>query len=172
MKKLILPAVAGLVIGLGGSTGAVMLLNRQPETLADSLEAALEEGADSLAHADTAAHAVATAHGEGASAPTDSAGVAVHGDSLAHAAGDSVAVPAVADSTGHPLMAAADLAKVFGSMQAREAAAVLQHLNDHEVQLILGQLSTRTAAAILSQLAPERAAVISRAVIQSERTTQ
>lgn len=62
------------------------------------------------------------------------------------------------------------LARVFGSMQAREAARVLEFLDDQEVRIILGELGNREAAAILSQLTPERAAVISRSVIRSQRS--
>lgn len=62
------------------------------------------------------------------------------------------------------------LARLFGSMQAREAARVLEFLDDQEVRIILGELGNREAAAILSHLTPERAAVISRFIIRGERS--
>jgi Mg/Co/Ni transporter MgtE len=67
-------------------------------------------------------------------------------------------------------LTSAELAKLFASMQARDAAKVLEQMDDFEVQVILGALGNREAAAILSNLSPERAAVISRAVIRGERS--
>ena len=57
-------------------------------------------------------------------------------------------------------------------MQPREAARVLDKMDDFEVQVILNQLSNRNAAAILGSLPPERAAMISRSVIRGDRSAQ
>ncbi len=59
----------------------------------------------------------------------------------------------------------ARLAKIFGAMQARDAAAVLEKLDDGEVRAILHHLSDRKAAEILGAFSPERAAALSRAVL-------
>ena len=94
-----------------------------------------------------------------APAPDDETGALSVGD----------AVVAIADAA--PGIDADRLAKLFGSMQAREAARVLEHLDDAEVGIILGKLGNREAAAILGSLAPERAALISRSVIRGRRSS-
>lgn len=176
MKKLIIPVVAGLVLGLAGSTAAVALLGKEPATLNESLDEALGASADS-----------AGAHGEHAEVPVDSAALA-HGDSLpadsAHLAvipgeeatehgaepGEHAAPAAVAVAPLAGGLEQSRLAKVFATMPARDAAKVFAHMDDSEVQIILGHLGNREAAAIMSNLTPERAAVISRSVIRGERT--
>jgi hypothetical protein len=57
------------------------------------------------------------------------------------------------------------LAKIFGAMDPRDAAEVLQGLTDDEVSAILVQMSERKVAAILSDFAPDRAASLSRVVL-------
>jgi MgtE intracellular N domain len=186
VKKLLIPFIVGLAIGLGGTTVAVGFLGGESKSLNEALAEATGEGEahDSLA--------VAT-EGE---AHADSAGAAegheVEGhevaDSTVHLASTEVLdlsddpasthaapvaateEPVQATTAGEPAMEPARLAKVFASMQAREAARVLEHLDDDEVQIILGQLGNREAAAVLSNLTPERAAVISRAIIRGERS--
>lgn len=59
------------------------------------------------------------------------------------------------------------LAKIFGAMKPKEAAAVLEQLNNAEVQSILQHISDRKAAAIISNFEPERAATLSRVVMGS-----
>lgn len=191
MKKMIVPVVLGLIIGLGGSMAARMILAKEPASLEESLVTAMgDEVSDSGA-------AVLGAH-------PDSAAV-FHGDSIAPQLADSLLPPvAVAETTHvarHPAagvalavggvaasgpaaaaaanaaapvlpegaLTSAELAKLFAAMQARDAAKVLEQMDDYEVQVILGALGNREAAAILSSLPPERAAVISRAVILGER---
>ena len=61
----------------------------------------------------------------------------------------------------------ARLAKIFGAMEAREAAAILQNLKDGEVQAILIHMSNRKVAEILGEFEPERAAALSRIVLDS-----
>jgi hypothetical protein len=179
MNKLIIPVVAGLVIGLAGSTAAVALLGKEPASLTESLDEALHgESADS-----------AGGHGEHGEVPADSAALA-HGDSLPADSAHHATIPGEpgsaygAEAVGHAVEASgsaapadsgleeARLAKVFASMPARDAAKVMQHMDDNEVRIILGHLGNREAAAILANLTPERAAAISRAVIRGERIRQ
>lgn len=54
------------------------------------------------------------------------------------------------------------LAKLFASMQPKEAAQVLQRMADSDVQVILGYVGTRQAAAILAALPPDRVAAMSK----------
>lgn len=58
------------------------------------------------------------------------------------------------------------LGKIFMAMKPRDAAAVLEHLNDREVEAILFQLREKNAAQILGNFPPDRAAVLSRSVLQ------
>lgn len=57
------------------------------------------------------------------------------------------------------------LAKIFGAMDPRDAAEVLQGLTDAEVSAILVQMSERKVASILSSFEPQRAASLSRTVL-------
>jgi flagellar motility protein MotE (MotC chaperone) len=52
-------------------------------------------------------------------------------------------------------------------MEAKDAAKVLQNLDDEEVQAILFHLSDRKAAEILGNFEPARAATLSRVVLGS-----
>jgi hypothetical protein len=58
------------------------------------------------------------------------------------------------------------IAKIFAAMPAREAAKVLEQLDDSDVQSILGALSGKQAAAILQTFPPNRAAAISKAALR------
>lgn len=56
----------------------------------------------------------------------------------------------------------ARLGRIFAAMQPREAAKVLEQMNDGDVVRILGMLQERQAAAVLTSLPPPRAAAITR----------
>jgi len=59
------------------------------------------------------------------------------------------------------------LAKLFASMQPKEAAQVLQRMADDDVQIILGYVGTRQAAAILAELPPDRVATLSKLALRA-----
>ena len=61
------------------------------------------------------------------------------------------------------------LAKIFGTMQARDAARVLSLLRHDEIERILRQLDDRSAAKILSSLDAELAAALSSNLIGASR---
>ncbi|MGQ0646106.1 MAG: magnesium transporter MgtE N-terminal domain-containing protein [Gemmatimonadaceae bacterium] len=61
------------------------------------------------------------------------------------------------------------VSKVFGAMPAKDAAKVLELLDDTEVQSILSGLSDKQAAGILQHLPPARAAAISKLALRSTR---
>jgi hypothetical protein len=63
------------------------------------------------------------------------------------------------------------LGRIFGAMQPREAARVLEQMDDGDIATILGMLNDRQAAAVLANLPPNRAAGISRigVGVRSER---
>jgi hypothetical protein len=198
VKKLVIFLVAGLALGLAASTGVVAFLARGEEPLTESLEDALADAPadDFPAGPHTAAQRgedeateteplVLSGHADGEVLLLAPDGVArpypvsqeQGGDTGAAALGEGAAggtehpIAAPVRVPGGPSPIEADrLAKMFGQMQARDAAKVLEHLDDYEVQVILGQLGNREAAAILSNLSPERAAVISSSVIRAERS--
>jgi hypothetical protein len=58
------------------------------------------------------------------------------------------------------------IGKIFAAMPARDAAKVLEQLDDSDVQSILGSLSGKQAAAILQSFPPIRAAAISKAALR------
>lgn len=69
------------------------------------------------------------------------------------------------DGENQRLEAARRLANIFSSMDARDAAQVLEQLEDGELASILIHMGTRQAAAILRNIEPDRAASLSRLVI-------
>lgn len=175
MKKLLIPLIAGLVIGLAASTAAVAFMGGGEKSLAESLaenvsaEVVEGEAADSIAASPIPPEEPMPAEGS------------IEADTAAHVPAVQVMLEAgmteaplapMAAGTVEAAMETSRLAKLFGSMQPREAARVLEHMNDYEVQVILTQLGNREAAAILGNLSPERAAVISRTVISAERSIQ
>jgi hypothetical protein len=192
VKKLAIAFAAGLLIGLGATSAAVGFRGAEPEPLPErwasitgqSPEARRVEttnaAPDAAALADVADSEAAepgeATGGERSIALSEDEQVTPQGSGLGGAV-DGLLVPAEGVAAapgrveGEPLERA-KLAKLFGSMQPREAARVLEHLDDTEVQVILAQLGTREAASILSNLRPERAAGISRSVLRGERNTQ
>ena len=61
------------------------------------------------------------------------------------------------------------VAKVFTSMDAKQAAKVLEHMTDNDVQIILGYVGPRPAAAIMAELPPERVAILSKLAMQGKK---
>ena len=192
MIKLAIPLAIGLLIGLGGSTAAVVFLGGGTPSLPESLAAALGggEATDSTAAesvpGDSVTHAAGPADDGSVAMPDGHAALVAHDSTMVpgtadagHAGGAPEAVPAgtmamasaAPAAQSNPGMSPAALAELFATMSAREAARVLTHMEDQEVQVILGQLENREAAAILSNLSPERAAVISRTILRGERST-
>jgi hypothetical protein len=54
------------------------------------------------------------------------------------------------------------VSKIFTSMDAKQAAKVLEHMTDGDIHVILGYVGPRQAAAILTELKPERVAALSK----------
>ena len=76
--------------------------------------------------------------------------------------------PAVAPPAADSVVGASErrLAKVFTAMEAKQAAKVLQHMEDGDVQIILGYVGPRQAASILAELPPQRVATLSKRAMQ------
>jgi len=58
------------------------------------------------------------------------------------------------------------IAKIFGAMQAKDAARVLAQMSDADVRVILAALAPRQQAAILGLFPVERAAEIAKASLR------
>lgn len=166
MKPVII-FVATFAIAMGAATGAkVMLSKPAPHATAG---ADSSSAADDSTHTDTAI--VSPAKSE--TPPADSAHPATRPDSAnaatvastttAAAASPVTAVPTPALATDSTVQAQERrLAKVFTAMDAKQAAKVLEHMDDHDVHLILGYVGPRQAASIMNALPAQRVAALSK----------
>jgi hypothetical protein len=220
MMKLIVLAVIGLLVGMGGGS-AVAVMNakkafaadvaHKASLVADSLAQAEEQGAkhvasaghgaDSTAEAPSAAGDSAAAEGQAAEGASSGHGTApskepAHEAAPAPAAAkppktynravqtvESNGTPGTVPGTAtrptppaRPLVTSArptpapgveKVAKIFAAMPAKDAAMVLEQLDDVEVQSVISTLSEKQAAAILRNFPPARAATISKAVLRA-----
>ncbi|MEP7383041.1 MAG: hypothetical protein ABI910_15230 [Gemmatimonadota bacterium] len=152
---------------------------------ADSTTAGDSAGADGqVAEGASAAHGAATAHAPApTTAPTHVAAklpktysravqtVESNGSpgtlpgAAAHPPAPSK--PLVTSAPAPPTPGVAKVAKIFAAMPPKDAAMVLEQLEDAEVQSIISCLSEKQAAAILRNFPPPRAALISLAVLRS-----
>jgi hypothetical protein len=175
MKALIIVGAVGLVAGIGSGTGLAFVMKPDvPPAAADSAVAH-----DSLATPDsTAVHrapaAVVSADTSAARAVAEQPAARVSAPE-SHDAPD----PAKPDS-GHTSVAETEVAptdslqgirlrrlsRIFAAMTPRDAAKVLQQLDDSDIVSIVGSLTEKQAAAVLMAMAPERAAVISRGTLR------
>jgi len=198
MMRIVIPFVAALGLSLGVSTGVVMMrapahpahpapaaakANDSTHTAAhpDSTHAAGDSAAapkDST-HVTDGATAVANAAGpkaaptgspeagapKGASEPTK--GPEASGAKVIPVSAQKAPAPAVrSDSTEKRL------AKVFGAMQSKDAAHILQQMEDVDVRTILASLSPKQQAAILGQFPAQRAASLTRAALRNDGSDQ
>jgi hypothetical protein len=183
MMKMIIAAVAGLLLGVGGGTGFVMMRHEPAAALAegeasDSTHVAGTEGAHGEgghggpgaenAHGET----VASQGGEhGGSAATPAPAPLSH-----QPAADSHALPVAAGAPAPKISASAEadstrarLSRIFAAMKPEDAAVVLEKLDDASVRLLLLNLSDRKAAAILSSMPGEKAAMVTRTMLADAR---
>lgn len=197
MMRILIPFVAALGLSLGVSTGVVMMRAPKvaPMTAAESAKAdSAKAKGDSTqvaasgdsAHAEgvkadsvkgDSVRADSTAHGAEGSMPAAAAsapaGNTKGAEKGAPVAGTAHVIPVSAPVKNAASAARADstqkvLAKVFASMQAPNAAHILQQMDDSDVQLILASLSPKQQAAILGQFPAQRAATIARATLRGE----
>jgi hypothetical protein len=186
--KVIMLAVIGLVLGLGGGTGFALMRARKPVAAAVDGEEKKEPVKDSdEKHGDEAKTPgpEGTDHAASGSAdsPTpaartepkhDSAAAAPRTPTVAPLSAAAVpaagtATPVATDTSRAGVPVPGRIAKIFAAMPAKDAARVLQQLDDADVQTVLGGLNDKQAAAILSGFPPERAAAISRAVLRGKK---
>ena len=168
VKRALVPYLLGALTGVGGLMGYEYVSGAGKLSIMQHLQG----DSATVALADSAAKTAPPAAPDTLATPVADTMPAVAIDTAGMAPQDS------AVAFGEPVVPVRDtanrlpprrLAKFFGSMQAREAARVLEKMTDPEVETILTQLSDREAASILSNLTPERAAQISQVVISGER---
>lgn len=170
--KPVLVFVLTFVVATAASSGAKVMLTKPPaakpaagadSTKRDSTKADSTAKAPSdSARTDTAA----APSGAPVTPPADTMPVAKAIDSAKTklAAGPpTTAAPAVATP---PDTVEKRIAKVFTSMDPKQAAAVLAHMSDGDVQIILGYVGVKQAAAIMAALPPERVATLSKMAIK------
>ncbi|MFN8588914.1 MAG: hypothetical protein U1E86_28185 [Burkholderiaceae bacterium] len=185
--KLVIFGVAAFLIGIGGTTGTLVLTAPKLPAGADSLIAAAHAdttkheaaahaapGAEhaaapaesTLAHEAAPAGEATPAEPEGAAAPaehTTDAATAAH-----QAAIEPVRVPPV---VARPGAAEPDpetykqVGSILMNMKPAEAAKIMGYLNDTQIEGLLRSMSPRNAATVLSQMPPERAAALSRRLL-------
>ncbi len=140
------------------------------ETVAEAVEAAAGDSAV-LAVAETVVTDSVPGAGEVAT-EDDAAAIAAKAEESGTASAASGATAGTASASGTAatgaggaaapgLLPEARLGKIFGSMQPRDAARVLEQMDNRDIATILTMLNDRQAAAVLSNLAPDRAAAIS-----------
>jgi hypothetical protein len=199
MARLILPFLVAFLVAIAGSSAAMLVRARDAHSAALTKAIAAKAKTDSVKattpaveHADSAkvdaprveapaptpiALPASSARGE-ASAPTlvtkieDKPGIAARAPEAAKpsALPAAVAKPAVGDAAA-PGASERRLAKIFSSMAPKDAAKVLQNMDDGDVKIILGYLGSRQAAAILGAFPTARAAELSRQALKSSPPT-
>ena|SRR5579884_82768 len=182
MKPAVVFAVT-FVLATGAATGAKVMLTKPPavkpaaasdSTHADSTRADSTKKSDST-RTDTAI----VASGQPAPPPVDTARRAAPTPALVDSAKATRAAAAATPKTVKPAAPAAPppadttqqaserrIAKVFTSMDAKQAAKVLEHMSDGDVQIILGYVGVKAAAQIMAELPPERVANLSKLAMQ------
>jgi len=182
--RIIVWACLGFALGLGGVT--VVLALRGPDAGAEANELAADSASVALADSAAITAADSAAAPESAAAPDSMAAAAVAPSAVAAPAaiaaeeprrdpepGTAVAVKETAPAgwTDKDANAAtARVAKIFGAMEAQDAARVLELLQNNQVQAILAHMSERKVAAILVHLDPARAAELSRQAMRAPET--
>lgn len=167
------------VLATAAATGAKMMLAKpgsavKPAAVTDSARPDSAKKPDST-RTDTAI----VPSGQQASAPADTLRVPAAPAPADSAKAKQVAAAAASSSpaAASPLPVTAPdtmvqaserrVAKVFTSMDAKQAAKVLEHMTDGDVEIILGYVGVKQAAQILAALPPERVATLSKLSMQA-----
>jgi flagellar motility protein MotE (MotC chaperone) len=177
MKPVLVFALS-FVVATAASTGAKVVLTKpaaKPHVAADSTHADSTR-ADST-HADSAkaepkssTDTAVVASGAPVTPPSDTAHPAAAAPTPTPQAAQNSkleaavqqATQAAAKSDTAAVESEKRIAKVFTSMDAKQAAKVLEHMTDNDVKVILGYVGVKQAAQILSALPPERVANLSK----------
>ena len=195
MMKLVVLTVLGLLVGTGGGSAAAVMKARKAFAADTAVRARFVADSLSKAAEATSAHeppaktdepvAPASAAAKSKEPPSETpapstekaewnravATVEAHGAPPLAAVGAegkarTPAPPAKPIAVVIP-PATAKVAKILALMPAKDAAKVMERLDDDDVQAIIGSVSEKQAAAILQNFPPERAAVISKGVMRA-----
>ena len=181
MKPVIFGVLA-FVLGLGGSTGVMVLTTPVRLTAVDSLviaravttHAAHLPVAAPLAHAAPVVTAPAPVARESSSAAPAPARATT---ALASTAGSPAPTVTHVPPAATPAPAASrpanspdvesfkQVGSILLNMKPAEAAKIVSYLNDDQVEGLLRSMSPRQAAGVLGQLSPERGAALSRRLL-------
>jgi flagellar motility protein MotE (MotC chaperone) len=170
MKPVLVFALS-FVAATAASTGAKVVMTKpaaKPHVAADSTRADSTH-ADST-HADStkaepaksSTDTAVVASGAPVTPPADTAHPAPPAQPSKLEAAVQQATQAAAKSDTAAVESEKRIAKVFTSMDAKQAAKVLEHMTDSDVKVILGYVGVKQAAQILSALPPERVANLSK----------
>jgi hypothetical protein len=179
--------IAAFVVATAAATGAKIVMTKaSAHTAADSTKADSTKSDSTKSHPDsTKTDTAIVASGQSVTPPTDTtrrAPVAPGDTSSKPSVTVSVAgspqippsvTPVVTAGTKDTVVEASErrIAKVFTSMDPKQAAKVLEHMDDNDVQVILGYVGVKQAAAIMAALDPDRVAKLSKLAMQSSKST-
>lgn len=181
--------IATFLVATAASTGAKLVLAKPPAKTSSVADSTKRAAAGDSVKTDTAiavsgraahpaADTVRPAGAPSAPAAPDSSKAVAAPKALARGAtpaGAPAATKAASGSTAAKAAGQQDtavvaserrIAKVFTSMDAKQAAKVLEHMTDNDVEVILGYVGPRQAASIMSELPPERVATLSKLAIK------
>lgn len=178
MLRLAVVAVVSLLVGAAASAAVVVSHGRASAEgiVPDSSVAGDSEG---VAVADPESVADSARFDDVVAAYSDSSSVVPVADIVAEPdsaelwviESDSAAVAADTMPASAGVIDPERMAKIFASMQPRDAARVLERMSNIEIEEVLGHLGNRQAAAILTNISAERAAAIGQAVLRGARSS-
>jgi flagellar export protein FliJ len=185
MKRIVIGSLVGLLIGGLGATAGIIFAGADglplvpvASVVGDSLTAAPFDSTaahpDSLVSArDTVLPDSVTRHALQEATRADSLDLvmAAARDS-AEATVKDAPLETQAKPAPEPGLDPDRLARLLATMPARDAARVLEKMDDAEIQTILTLLRDRQAAAILGNLPPQRVASIGQSVLRTDRSVQ
>lgn len=153
--------VIAFVAATAASTGAKVMITPPPKPAVDSTHADSSKSDSTKAAGDSSAKSVTDTAVVASGAP-----VTPPSDTLHKAAPDSAPKTSLEQKLAAAAAAAQvpdtaeehRVAKVFTSMDAKQAAKVLEHMSDNDVKVILGYVGVKQAATIMAALPPERVA--------------
>lgn len=170
MIRVVIFGVLAFVLGLGGSTGFLVMTAPAKPPGADSLAVAHPDSLHAKAAAPVvAAHAAADSAGHGApaeSSRTPDAALAAH----------TAPVPTVVvapesgvhEGRSAPAPNEESFKQVGGillNMKPSEAAKIIAYLSDDQLEGLMRSMSPRNAAVVLAQIPAERGAAISKRLL-------
>jgi hypothetical protein len=190
---MILPFVIAIVIGVGAASAASVMKAKSahPPVVADSTKRravqdsgglrVIDASGATVAAAPAAAYDSAKKVAGAPGAPTDttkSAQQKASATPITSTAPASAAAPAGARAPMSAVTVDAApasqkrISRVFAAMAPRDAAKVLEQMNDADVSIILGNLTEKQTGAIMALLPAPRVAAISRGALRSSPGAQ